>query len=91
MRLHWTTPAAHDLYRIAEHIQRDNPAAADRVTNTLYLGCATLEEFPRRGREGRIKGTRELVLAGLPYIVVYRIKNEAIEVLRIYHGAQNWP
>ncbi len=45
----------------------------------------------RGGRTGRISGTRELVFPGLPYVVVCLIKEEVIEVIRIYHGAQDWP
>ena len=91
MRLRWTTPAAEDLYRIVQHIQEDNPRAAADVAKTIYDGCATLRDFPRRGRGGRIPRTRELIFPGLPYIVVYQIKEQSVEVLRIYHGAQDWP
>ena len=91
MRLRWTTPAAQDLYNIVLRIQQDNPAAADKVAQTLYDGCDRLGDFPRRGRKGRMEGTRELVFAGLPYIVVYRIQDQDLEILRIYHGAQDWP
>jgi len=91
MRLRWTTPAANDLYNIVQRIQEDNPAVAAEVATTLYDGCGTLTDFPRRGRKGRIVGTRELVFPGLPYIVVYRIKDQIVEVVRIYHGAQDWP
>jgi toxin ParE1/3/4 len=91
MRLRWTSPAANDLYRIVERIQNDNPEAAAEVAKTLYEECGRLQRFPRSGRTGRISGTRELVFPGLPYIVVYQIKDEVIEVVRIYHGAQDWP
>lgn len=91
MRLRWTTPAANDLYNIVQRIRRDNPASADEVASILYDGCGSLREFPRRGRRGRIEGTRELVFPGLPYIIVYRIQDQIVEVLRIYHGAQDWP
>jgi toxin ParE1/3/4 len=47
----------------------------------------SLETMPDRGRSGRIAGTREFVIA--PFILVYRIK--AVEILRIYHSAQDWP
>jgi toxin ParE1/3/4 len=50
-----------------------------------------LETFPNRGRIGRITGTRELVFAPLPYIAVYRVKDDAVEILRTYHSAQDWP
>ncbi len=85
MRLRWTSSAANDLYKIAQRIQRiqeDNPEAATRVAKTLYEGCASLSDFPRRGRNGRIEGTRELVFPGLPYIVVYQIKDQIVEVVR---------
>ncbi len=49
----------------------------------------SLRAFPHRGRPGRIAGTREVVRA--PYIVVYRVMPDAVEILRIYHGAQNRP
>ena len=91
MRLRWTTPAANDLYNILQRIQKDNPTAASDVANILYDGCGSLRDFPRRGRKGRIEATRELVFPGLPYIVVYRIQDQIVEVLRIYHGAQDWP
>jgi len=40
---------------------------------------------------GGWKGPRELVFPGLPYVVVYRIQDQDLEILRIYHGAQDWP
>lgn len=90
MRVRWTTSAAEDLYSIVQHIKQDNPAAAGRVAKSLYEGCSNLREFPHLGRRGRIDGTRELVFPGLPYIVVYRVRDQ-VEIIRIYHGAQNWP
>jgi toxin ParE1/3/4 len=91
MRLRWTTPATNDLYNVVQDIQQDNPDAASKVAGTLYDGCSSLENFPNLGRKGRIAGTRELVFSGLPYIVVYRVVDQVIEILRIYHGAQDWP
>jgi len=91
MRLRWTTPAAQDLYNIVRHIQQDNPDAPVRVAETLYKGCDNLVDFPRRGRKGRKEGTRELVFPGLPYIAVYRIQDQSLEIVRIYHGSQDWP
>lgn len=91
MRLRWTTPAAQDLYRIVRHLQKDNPTVPVRVAGTIYDGCDSLKDFPYRGREGRIKSARELIFAGLPYIVVYRIKDEVVDVPRVYYAAQDWP
>ena len=91
MRVRWTTPAAEDLYRIVQHIKQENPAAAAKVAKTLYEGCSNLREFPYLGRRGRISETRELVFPGFPYIVVYRLRDQVAEIIRIYHGAQDWP
>jgi toxin ParE1/3/4 len=91
MRLRWTAPAANDLYKIVQRIQQDNPHAASEVAEILYDGCGSLSKFPYLGRKGRIPETRELVFPGLPYIVVYQIQAQFVELLRIYHGAQDWP
>ena len=55
--------------------------------------CGSLSKFPYLdlGRNGRIPGSRELVFSGLPYVVVYHLQGEVVELLRIYHGAQDWP
>jgi toxin ParE1/3/4 len=90
--LRWSLPAAEDLERICERIERDNPEAARRVARTIYDGCARLSEFPNMGRASvRMEGRRELVFAPLPYIVVYQLTEHAVEISRIFHGAQDWP
>ena len=91
MEVRWSTPAATDLERIYQRIERDNPSAAREVVKTIYDGCAGLKDFPHRGRPGRMKGRRELVFPSLPYIAVYQVKEHAVEISRIYHGAQDWP
>lgn len=42
----------------------------------------SLATMPHRGRPGRIAGTRELIL--VPFIIVYRVRQETVEILRIY-------
>jgi len=68
-----------------------NLSAADRIARTIYDSVTSLESFPQRGRLGRIDGTRELVLTPLPFIVVYRIKQNIVEAVRVLHGSQQWP
>jgi toxin ParE1/3/4 len=91
MKVIWSTPAVEDLERIFAHIGKENPTAAREVVETIYKGCEALRDFPRRGRPGRMKGRRELVFSPLPYIAVYEVKDYAVEISRIYHGAQDWP
>jgi addiction module RelE/StbE family toxin len=90
MQIRWTKPASSDLFNIVRRIQQDNPAAAARIAAAIYDGCGKLSEFPRLGRPGRVEGTRELVCPPLPYVVVYRVQEPCVEILRVYHGAQNW-
>jgi len=91
MDVRWSPEAADDLERIVRRIQRDNPKAAREVADTIYRGCESLGTLPNRGRAGRIPGSRELLFAPLPYIVVYRVTAQAVQIARIYHGAQDWP
>lgn len=84
----FTDPAADDLERIREHIGRDNPGAANRVAVQLIAACDRLEYLPERGRPGVLIGTRELA-ALWPYVIVYRVSASVVEVLRIFHGAQD--
>jgi plasmid stabilization system protein ParE len=71
---------------------RDNPEAARRVARTIYEGCGKLKAYPHLGRtRSRVTGRRELVFPSLPYIVVYRVIDQAIEISRIFRGAQDWP
>jgi len=57
----------------------------------LYEAVQSLKEFPHLGRLGREDGTRELLFPPTPYIAVYRVQDQCIEVLRIYHAAQDRP
>jgi toxin ParE1/3/4 len=91
MEIRWAKLAVRDLERIHRYIAKDSPAAAGDVIQTLYDGCTALGTFPDRGRPSRTMGRRELVFSALPYIAVYRIRLEAVEIIRIYHSAQDWP
>jgi toxin ParE1/3/4 len=89
MRIQWTIPARSDLQNIGRYLEENSPSLLGSTIRELYGGMRELKQFPYRGREGRKRGTRELVFTRIPFIAVYRVKDEAIEVLRIWHGAQN--
>lgn len=91
MEVRWSEPAYDDLEKIFRHLSKDNPAAARAVVLTIYDGCTTLKSLPNRGRASRVDGWRELVFTSLPYIAVYQVKADMVEISRIYHAAQNWP
>lgn len=91
VQVRWTASAAKDLQEIARYIREENPSAARSVAKALFDAANSLESFPLRGREGRIQGTRELVVQRSPHIIVYQVKEAVIQILHIYHGARNWP
>ena len=92
MNIQWSDEAIDDLRNLHAFIARDNPAAARKMALTIVEAVETdLPGNPRMGRPGRVNGTRELVITHTPYVVPYRIKADAIQILRVYHGARRWP
>ena len=91
MRLLRRDSYAEDLERIAEHIAKDKPGAALAMWDEIESQVERLKDFPNSGRPGRLKGTRELVVPRTPFIVVYRVAKTHVELIRVLHGAQQWP
>jgi toxin ParE1/3/4 len=91
MEIRWSPEAAADFTAMIQYIRQDNSSAALRVARTIYQTVAQLKVFPNRGRSGRVDGTRELPLPRLPFVIVYRVGESAIEIARVLHGAQRWP
>jgi toxin ParE1/3/4 len=88
MRIQWTPAAAADLQNLSDYLKDHHPHHRQPTVRKVYAAVQSLKEWPYRGRVGREEGTRELLFPPLPYIAVYRVKGQSIEVLRIYHGAQ---
>ncbi len=92
MLLRWTTSAARDLSEICDYIEaQDGAESARLLAERILEELEALLRFPQSGRPGRELRTRELVFRRLPYIAVYRVRGEAVEVTRIFHGAREFP
>lgn len=92
MIVRWTTPATDDLAHICDYTEkRFSAAQARRAALAIYETADDLKTMPNRGRPGRKPGTREITVVGLPFVIIYRVGKEAAEILRILHGAQQWP
>lgn len=87
-QIRWTTEASDQLEVAVKRTQQDNPTAAQNVAQAVIDRVEQLAIFPGLGRPGEVKGTRELVSP--PYVVVYRSVEEIVEILHIWHGAQDW-
>jgi toxin ParE1/3/4 len=93
LQIFWTLPAERDLDHIENYISKDNSVAAVAVVLEIISTAETLlPEHPHIGKPGRIHGTRELVVPEYPsYILIYRAKGGALEILRVLHAARKWP
>jgi toxin ParE1/3/4 len=91
MRIRWTPPAAADLQNISDYLREHHPQYRQPTLRKLYQKIRALRHAPYVGRPGRIEGTRELLFSPLPYIGVYRVTKQTIEVWRVYHTSQDRP
>ena len=91
MQIKWHRKARQDLRHLRAYIAEDNPQAAASVARSILQAVERLPENPAIGRPGRVMGTRELVVAGTPYLVPYRVMGDVIVILRVLHGARQWP
>lgn len=91
MRVEWLPEAVHNLTEQVQWVARQDPWAAVSIGEAIEAAATRLGDHPAMARPGRVAGTRELVVLGTPYVVVYRIEAAAVVILRILHGAQQWP
>ena len=91
MKVLFNEAAREDITRIFEYIQPRNSNAAAQVVIAIQLSTYRLGDFPNSGRLGGVEGTREIVVPRLPYIVVYCIRPDFVEVLAVFHAAENKP
>jgi len=90
LNLRWTHPALADLIEAQSFIARDNPTAAAAVAQRIWDAATKLCDNPSSGRPGKFPGTREWVVRDTPYLIVYRAKDDAVEILRVWHSRRNW-
>jgi toxin ParE1/3/4 len=90
MKIVFDTKAISDLQNIRRWIAFESPSAAAKVLERLFRSIRSLVVFPERGRKGLESGTRELVVPGLPYVIVYKIRTDTneIDVAAVLHNAQ---
>lgn len=94
-RVVWSIDASVDYREIITYVTRDEPLAAENIAARIRDVIQGLAAIPT-GRPGRVSGTYEKVVLGMPYIVAYAFGDEprgheTITVLRVIHGARNWP
>lgn len=88
--LEWRQAARDDLLAIVDYISDDSPDAAQRLKDEIEAKVGRLSENALIYREGRVAGTREMVVRS-NYVVIYAADERAVSVLRVLHAAQQWP
>jgi toxin ParE1/3/4 len=78
------------LIEAQNFIARDNPTAAAMIAQRAWDAATKLCDNPNIGRRGHVPGTREWVVNGTPYLIVYRVKDDSVEILRVWHSRRNW-
>ncbi len=91
MILEWLPTAIEDRMNAFSYIELDSPRAAAENDTRLVEAVLRLVDFPHSGRLGRVAETRELVIRGTSYLAVYRIVDERVVIIRLFHTAQDWP
>ena len=91
MIIRFSRTAERDLVAIQSYIAEDNERAAERVITRILQSIRYLAQLPNLGRPGLVEGTRELSIAGLPYVAVYRIEQDSIRVLTVIHTRRHRP
>jgi plasmid stabilization system protein ParE len=90
MKVRITDPAKADLSNIRLYLQSQSPAVVRKVGRKLRDACFSLADFSDRNRVGSVAGTRENVSVW-PYVIVYRVAETEVQILRVWHGAQDRP
>jgi toxin ParE1/3/4 len=89
LRLEFARAARDDLFALIEYLAADNVQAAERLYQTIVRAVEHLPLFPEMGRAGRLPGTRELIVPGTPYLLVYLATAEAVTIVAVFHGARD--
>lgn len=91
MKIAWTVSAGRDMRALRRYIAEHDPKAAESTALQILDALERLTVYPASGRAGRKPDTRELVIPGSAYIVVYRVVGDRVQILRVLHGARQWP
>ncbi len=88
MKLHFAPRFRQELRSEYRFLRELNPEAARVVRQRIIKAISRLKQFPQSGRAWRLTGCRELVLPGLPYIIIYRIEDDTVTVASLFHASR---
>lgn len=86
-----TESADAGLLAIADYLAQDDFGEAERIVQAIIEAAYSLQNLPNRGRPGRVADTLELLVSGLPYVLVYTVMPREVRIVKILHQKQQWP
>lgn len=91
MTLLWSPRARSHLRQAEDFIARNSPGTAEKTARRILDAAEWLGGYPDSGRQGRLPNTREYAISGIPYPLVHRVRDGAVEVLAVIHESRQWP
>jgi toxin ParE1/3/4 len=88
-RILWRKRALSDLEQIHGWLTSIEGAKPNRAIRRIHNAANALARLGDIGRPSRVEGVRELSVRGAPYVIVYRFDGRQIDVLAVYHTAQD--
>ena len=90
MKVKWSIKALIDFDEAQNWIAHENPVAARAVARRIRDAAQLLRANPRAGTPAHIEDARIWVVARTPYLIVYRVRGETLEILRLWHSRRDW-
>jgi plasmid stabilization system protein ParE len=91
MKVIWSAASVRHLHEVVDYLQGESSAGAITIRGRIMNTVKRIGQMPYSGRIGRVEGTREAVVPRSPYIVVYQVTAQTVEIVGIWHGARLWP
>jgi plasmid stabilization system protein ParE len=91
MKVIWSAASVRRLREIVEYIEPESSSGASTTRRRILKTALRVGQMPYSGRIGRVEGTREAVVPGSPYILVYQVSAQAVEIVGVWHAARLWP
>ncbi|WP_320170517.1 type II toxin-antitoxin system RelE/ParE family toxin [Maridesulfovibrio sp.] len=89
--INWTETAYADLTELLDYFQKQNePDIGKILVAKIYKATGILRTFPHSGRVGLLKETRELIIPHIPYFLVYQVRQDVVDLLRVMHTSKLW-
>lgn len=88
MKVRFLKRAVQDLMEIEAYTRRHSPQGAARVGARIRKRAYDLAQFPEQGTESPKAGVRQIYVGKAPYMLIYRVQGEEVQILTILHTSR---